>query len=152
MILYFRLIILFLKLLTSNKKINGLYESDTAYFRALPTDLDVLGHMNNSRFLAFMDLARIKLLYLSGGLQMLVKHRIKPVITSSTIEYKKELKVFKKFVVTSKIDSWDDKFFFIKHIIHSHSGEIYSTAMIKGVLVKNRKRVKPQDFIELISR
>jgi len=151
MILYFRLILLFFKILSSKKRINALYESDKAFFTVLPTDLDVLGHMNNSRFLAFCDLARVKLLYLSGGMQLLIKHRIKPVIIHSTIDFKKELTLFKNFVVTSKVDSWDDKAFYMKHTVHSHSGEIYCTVMIKGVLVKNRKRVKPQDFISLLN-
>jgi acyl-CoA thioesterase FadM len=151
MILYFRLVVLFLKLLSSQKKINALYESDKAYFTVLPTDLDVLGHMNNSRFLAFCDLARVKLLYLSGGMQLLIKHRIKPVIIHSTLDFKKELKVFTKFVVTSKVESWDDKAFYMKHTVHSHRGDIYCSVLIKGVLVKNRKRVKPQDFVALLN-
>jgi acyl-CoA thioesterase FadM len=151
MILYFRLIILFLKLFSSRKKINALYESDQTIFTVLPTDLDILGHMNNSRFLAFCDLARIKLLYLSGGIQLLIKHRIKPVIIHSTVDFKKELTLFKSFVITSKVESWDEKAFYMKHTVHSYTGEIYCSVNIKGVLVKNRKRVKPQEFIALLN-
>ncbi len=35
-------------------------------FRVLPTDLDVLGHMNNGVYLSIMDLGRMDLLQRSG--------------------------------------------------------------------------------------
>lgn len=44
----------------------SLRESVTTSFRVVPADLDVLGHMNNARYLALMDLGRYDILQRCG--------------------------------------------------------------------------------------
>ena len=44
----------------------GLLDTGSLHMRVWPTDLDVLMHMNNGRYLSLMDLGRVDLLVRSG--------------------------------------------------------------------------------------
>jgi YbgC/YbaW family acyl-CoA thioester hydrolase len=128
------------------KKITDIHQIDELHFRVMPTDLDPLIHVNNAKFLAFMDLARLMYLYRSGSLAYILKNKLKPVITSSEVLFKKELKLFQKFTVQTQLIKIDDRAFYIKHSI-IHSKQICVVANIKGVLIKNKRKIKPNQMI-----
>ena len=49
-------------------------------FRVLPTDLDLLFHMNNGKYLSILDLGRLDLLLRSGLWQALTERGWYPVV------------------------------------------------------------------------
>ena len=71
--LYFRLIIALLSSL-SKKSISPL-EKTQRELRVWPWDLDILGHMNNGRYLQIMDVARVDWMKRSGILKIILKNR-----------------------------------------------------------------------------
>lgn len=81
----------------------------------LINDLDLNLHMNNGRFLTICDLNRFDLFIRTGLLKVMRKNRWSPLISEHTMEYKKSLKLFQKYVVTMQITHWDDKFFYATH-------------------------------------
>ena len=62
-------------------------------FRVLPSDLDVLGHMNNGKYLSLLDLARTDIMIRSGVLPQLIKRQWYPVLAAETIAFKSSLKL-----------------------------------------------------------
>jgi hypothetical protein len=57
--LYLRLICVLWKIWRLPRK--GVFDESRVTFRVLPTDCDVNFHLNNGRYLAFMDLGRLHL-------------------------------------------------------------------------------------------
>ena len=68
--LYLRLFLLLFRLIGLPRK--GLLEESRVAFRVLPNDCDVNLHMNNGRYLSFMDLGRVHLVAQVG---LMPRHR-----------------------------------------------------------------------------
>lgn len=83
-------------------------------FRVAPTDLDVLRHMNNGKYLSIMDLARVDLMVRSGLLRILEKNGFYPVVVAETIKFKKSLKLFTRFEIETRVLGWDEKAFLLE--------------------------------------
>ncbi len=91
-------------------------------FRVLPTDLDVLRHVNNGVYLSFMDLARVDLMSRSGLMPALTTRRWYPVVTSETIRFRRSLTLFQRFDIETRVLGWDAKAFFVEQrFIRGHS-------------------------------
>jgi acyl-CoA thioesterase FadM len=76
-------------------------------FRVLPSDLDVLGHMNNGKYLSLLDLARTDMMIRSRVLPQLIKRQWYPVLAAETIAFKSSLKLGERFHVSTAIVGWN---------------------------------------------
>ncbi len=92
---------------------------DVAYtkFRVLPTDLDILNHMNNGVWAIFKKLGWY------------------PVVASETISFRKSLELWQPFVVESRLLGFDDKAVYVEQRF-TVDGEIYTQAFIRGRFLK----------------
>ncbi|SKC66669.1 acyl-CoA thioesterase [Plantibacter cousiniae (nom. nud.)] len=103
--------------------------------RVLPTDLDVLGHMNNGVYLSIFDLGRFDLL-IRNGLWDRFKHLgWYPVVSSESITFRKSLQPWQRFTVETRVTGYDDKGVFIEHRVVV-GGEIYTQALVRGRFLK----------------
>jgi acyl-CoA thioesterase FadM len=76
-------------------------------FRVLPSDLDLLGHMNNGKYLSLLDLARTDLIIRSRILPQLIRRHWYPVVAAETIAFKNSLKLGERFHVSTAIIGWN---------------------------------------------
>ena len=128
----------------------SLFDESSTYFRVLPTDVDVLMHMNNGRYFSLMDLARINLLIRSKHFFTFKKNKIYPVIASEMIRFRKSLDLFQRFELTSKMIGWDDKFVYVMHHFKV-KGEVYALSLIKArFLHQGGGKVNPDELLALI--
>lgn len=67
--------------------------------RCWPWDCDVYRHMNNSRYLALMDLGRYHFVLVSGLWREIWRHRAFPVLARAEIDYRRPIHPFQKFVL-----------------------------------------------------
>lgn len=67
--------------------------------RCWPTDLDVNRHMNNSRYLALMDVGRYHFLLVSGLWRTVLKERLSPVLVGAEISFKRSIRPGERFVL-----------------------------------------------------
>lgn len=104
-------------------------------FRVLPTDIDMLWHMNNGRYFSLMDIARLDFLLRCGFFSVFSKNKIYPVVASEMIRFKKSLNLFQSFQLTTRIMGWDDKFFYIEHHF-KRNDEIYALSLIKSCFLR----------------
>ena len=81
------------------------------HFRVGPTDLDILGHVNNGKYFSLMDLARVDLIARAGLLPHLRRRGWVPVVVAETIQLRRSLSLFQAFVIHTRVLGWDDKAF-----------------------------------------
>ena len=78
-------------------------------FRVLPTDLDVLRHVNNGTYLSLMDLGRVDLMRRSGLFGRLGAKGWYPVVTAETIQFRRSLVLGQRFSIVTRVIGWDDR-------------------------------------------
>lgn len=110
--LYFRFIYLLIRRVFRRPRM-GLFDACDTTFRVNPMDLDLNLHMNNGRYLSIMDLGRFDLMLRAGIFWKLVRGGYFPVVVSESIRFKQSLESFQKFTLVSRVESWDEKDFFI---------------------------------------
>jgi Predicted thioesterase len=113
----------------------GHYDVARTRFRVLPTDLDILRHMNNGVYLSIFDIGRFDLLQRSGIWQIFKREGWYPVVASETITFRKSLTLWRRFTVESRILGFDEKAVYLEQRAVV-DGEIYSQAFIRGRFLK----------------
>lgn len=82
--------------------------------RVLPSDLDLLFHMNNARYLREADVARITHLIRCGILGALRELGASTVLAASCARYRRALHLFEPFEVRTRLLGWDDRTFYLE--------------------------------------
>ena len=82
-------------------------ESSLVRFRVLPTDLDTSGHMNNGRYLTLMDFGRLDIMVGSGLWRSVLRYKWTPIANAVMIRFRRELKLFQRFRLESRILAWE---------------------------------------------
>ena len=117
----------------------GVFEESRVTFRVLPTDCDINFHMNNGRYLSFMDLGRLHLIAQIG---LLRDHRPQALArrcwrrrrsTSSA-----QLAPFQKFDLVTRVVTWDDKYAYMEQRFES-DGVLCAHAFAKGLFLDERQ-------------
>ena len=127
--LYLRL--LWLKLFGRFRPRAGLLEPVRTPFRVVPTDLDVLRHVNNGVYLSLLDLARMDLLQRSGLAGPLKERGWFPVVTAESIGFNRSLTLFQRFEVETHTLGWDDTSFYLHQSFVRH-GDVIASALVVG--------------------
>jgi len=100
------------------------------------TDLDLMFHMNNARYLRECDFARYKFLISCGLGPALRRTGYTMVLGASTIRYRRSIGLFDRFTVATRVLAWDDKSLYIEHKFHRDAdGFICAIVMVKQSLV-----------------
>ncbi|MBX3311906.1 MAG: acyl-CoA thioesterase [Microbacteriaceae bacterium] len=117
-------------------------------FRVLPTDLDVLGHMNNGRFLTLMDLGRVAMMSQTGMWKRLRELDWYPVVVQQTITYRKSLNPWVKYQLETKFHGIDEKSVYLEQRFVV-DGEIYAKAFIRArFLSKKTGTLRTKELME----
>lgn len=143
--LYFRLIILIIKLMLNKKQIS-MFKPCILNMRVLPNDLDLNKHMNNSRYLALMDLGRVAYMGQTGMLRVAMKHKWSPIVSEIDIRYKRPLNPFMKFQLITELIKVDEKYFYVKQSF-VHKGHVMAEADVKGLFISPQGKVPPEEII-----
>ena len=105
--LYLRLLFLLFRLIGLARK--ELLEESRVSFRVLPTDCDINFHMNNGRYLSFMDLGRVHLVAQIGLLPVIARRRWRAALGAAEINFIRALAPLQKFELVTRLVTWDDK-------------------------------------------
>ena len=101
----------------------------------LPTDLDILRHMNNGRYLSLFDLGRWDQLIRTGLADAMKERDWYAVVSSETITFRKSLQLWQRFEVQSRFIGHDDKAVFMEHRAVV-DGEIYARAIVRARMLR----------------
>jgi len=119
-------------------------------FRVLPTDCDVLLHMNNGRYFSFLDIARIDFMIRNNSFKLVRKEKMYGVVASEIIRFKRSINIFKRFEIVTRIVSWDANFFYIVHYFKTEN-ELCALAGVKICFLHAKKgRIKTKEILDII--
>lgn len=143
--LYFRMLILLLKL----RRLGKLSSKDNVEFnsRVWPTDLDLNGHMTNTRYVSLFDLSIIQLFSQMGFMSSLTQMKWKPMINARNISFLKELSPFESFKVSSKIICWDRSFVYIEHRIRNKQSKTSAVCYSRGLFLAKKGLISFKDVL-----
>ncbi len=112
----------------------ALHEGVAIRYRVLPTDLDLNGHMTNSRYLAIMDLAALDLMSRLGLLKIVFRNRWRPVLGGTLTTHRRSLKPFEVYTVRARVVYWDERWSFVEHRFE-RDGEVLAVGLGKSVFL-----------------
>lgn len=100
-------------------------------YRVWPTDIDLLGHMNNGRYLSYMDLARTDMLNRAGMAAPLQRAGIYAVVGQSTIAYRRSLDLWVTFDIESSVLGIDERAIYLEQRFVK-DGQVYARGVVQG--------------------
>lgn len=89
-----------------------------ATFRVLPSDLDLLMHMTNGRYLSILDAARIAYMSETGLWRRLRARGWHPVVVAQTISYRRPLTLGTRYQVRTALIGVDDRNVYFEQEFH----------------------------------
>lgn len=101
----------------------------------LPTDLDILRHMNNGRYLSLFDLGRWDQLIRTGLFDAMKDRGWYAVVSSETVTFRKSLQLWQRFEVQSRFIGHDEKALFLEHRAVV-DGEVYARAIVRARMLR----------------
>jgi acyl-CoA thioesterase FadM len=142
--LYFRLLLLLFRIWRLPRR--GLLAESRATFRVMPNDCDINFHLNNGRYLSFMDLGRVHLMAQTGLLPVILKQGWMPVLTAAEINFIRSIQPLQKFDLVTRLVSWDDKYFYIEQKFEV-SGVLCAHAYVKGLFLRKGMKVSNTEAV-----
>lgn len=117
--------------------------------RVLPTDLDLLWHVNNGVYFSYMDFGRWDAIFRNGVYDLSMKNGWYSVVAGETIKFKKSLQLWDKFEIETQILGNDDKYFFIRQKFLK-KGDLMATGLVKVRFLKRAGgTVSTKEVLEL---
>lgn len=129
--LWFRL--LWFLVLRRVPRADSLLDEARLSFTVWPTDLDLLRHVNNGRYLTLMDLGRVVLLRDSGLWSRLRRLDAIALVGGIRVEYLRPLALFQRFELVTRVVSWDDKWVYLEQRF-VRGDTLHARAVVRGLL------------------
>jgi len=124
-------------------------EKTTISMRVLPTDLDLLWHVNNGVYFSYMDFGRWDSIFRNGVYDLARERGWYSVVAGETIKFKRSLKLWDRFELETLIKGYDDKYFYIQQRFLK-KGELMATGLVKvRFLSKSGGNVSVKDVLDL---
>ena len=146
--LYFRLIRVVLQAWLG--KHENPMEPTQVTFRVWPFDLDLNIHMNNARYLSWMDLGRVYHMGVTGLYRKSIQRKWMPVVGHIDIKFIKPLPPFAKVTLRTEIHGHDEKYFDIRQTFF-YQDHPMAIAHVKGIFVSKKEgKIHPQAVIDAL--
>ncbi len=133
------------------KRKHDLLDESAVAMRVWPNDLDLNWHMTSGRYISMMDIGRVEILGATRLLRRVVKRGWRPIVSQTTIRYRKSLLPFQRFTVRSRVVCWDEKWLYFRHAIDVR-GELCAVAYVRGLLRGKEGNVTPAQILELAGK
>lgn len=105
-------------------------------FIVVPSDLDLLGHVNNGKYFSLMDVARTDHAIRAGYISIFRRQAWWPVVVSATIQYYNSLLPFRRFIIETQLIGWDERTFFMHQRVlrNDASRKLMAQAVVRAVI------------------
>jgi acyl-CoA thioesterase FadM len=125
-----------------------LREGSTIRFRVWPNDLDLNLHMTNSRYFALMDAARYDMVIRSGTWKAWRKNGWFPVVASQRIRFRRSLRTWRTFTITSRTLGWDERNLYIGQVFEQ-DGHVCAEGTVRASILSKTGRVSLDQLMEV---
>lgn len=146
--LYLRLLAAFVRA-SYLKQVPTNFESRCA-FRVLPGDIDLYRHMNNGRYFQIMDVARFSWLIQVGAVAVLRRQRWGALLGGGQMRFRRALKLFQKYFVSTRLICWDDRWFYLEHRFTDARGREVACGVVKAAFRSRSGWVRTSEAMALI--
>jgi acyl-CoA thioesterase FadM len=124
-----------------------LREGSAIAFRVWPNDLDLNGHLTNSRYFALMDAARYDMVIRSGTWEVWKRNGWAPVVASQRIRFRRSLRPWARYTIRTRTLGWDDRNLYIGHTFE-RGGVVHAEATVRAAVVgRDRRPVSIPDLM-----
>lgn len=127
----------------------GVLDTDVLQLRVWPQDVDFNFHLNNGRYLSFMDHGRTRLMAVNGLMIPAMREHWTPLVGSVSITYRRSLGFLAPFTLASRIMCWDDKWMYIEQVFTGKDG-LAAIAWVKGLFRDEQGNVAPQKAVDRV--
>ena len=103
--------------------------------RVLPTDLDLLFHVNNGIYFSLMDFGRWNMVFRNGVFDACSRRGWYGVVAGECITFRKSLKLWDKFTLQTRIVGHDEKNIFIQQKFICR-GDLMATGLVRVRLLR----------------
>ncbi|MED1915050.1 thioesterase family protein [Bacillus thuringiensis] len=105
------------------------------------TDIDVIGHVNNAKYLEYMEWARFEWIWEQGfTLDELRRRAIMPVVVNININYRKELKMREEVTAITTVIKVGEKSFVIRQELYNAADVLVADADVTMVMIDANTR------------
>jgi acyl-CoA thioesterase FadM len=110
----------------------SILDSTSLSMRVLPNDLDFNGHVNNGRYFTLADIGRMDFVLRTGTARVALKHKALPIVGDAMAKFRKDLKVFERYEMQTRVLGWDEKWVFMEHRF-VRGGRVAGTVVMRGL-------------------
>lgn len=135
--LFFRFLRIMLAALLTRRR-TSLIDLHTIRSKVWIGDHDPIGHMTNSRYSSFTDLAVMNYMGRTGALKSFRKRGWLPVIQYESFFYHRMLRYPQKFEVQTRLVGWEDAYMVFRHEFISE-GRVHATSLLVARLTGRKK-------------
>ena len=128
----------------------GVLEEDQLRLRVWPNDIDLNLHLNNGRYLSWMDYGRTHLLARTQLLRPIIRARWAPLVGAVWMTYRRSLPLFAPFTLGTRLVCWDERWFYIEQTFTGSKG-LAAVGWVKGMLRGPDGSLEPQGILETVS-
>lgn len=115
-----------------------------------PNDLDLNLHVNNGRYLALADIARMHWFLRTGALGVAKREGAIPIVGDAIAKFRRDLKLLQAFEIQTRLLGWDHRWGFLEHRF-VRGGRVLGVVAIRGVFKGPSGPVDPQVFVAALN-
>lgn len=125
----------------------GFTDVHESHHICLPWDLDIFMELNNGRALTLYDMGRIPLGKRVGLMAALRRRGWGLTVAGSCPRYRRRIRAFQRFKITSRGIGWDDRFLYIEQAMWLPNGECAGHVLIRSAVTDKSGIVKPRELL-----
>lgn len=118
-------------------------------FRAGLFDIDFNMHVNNARYMVFMEKARWDHPIQTNTWDLMVKEKLNFIVAGIEMGYIREIPFAKQFEVQTHYLGWDEKYVYLEQRFVVE-GKIYAYGLVKAVFFQKGRLALPEKVAELL--
>ena len=122
------------------------FDETVVHMRVWPNDLDLNLHASSGRYISFMDAARVAMLVRFGAFRKVIARGWRPVVGGTIITYRRSLFLFERMAIRSRIICWDERWFYMEHVIERMNGELVTKARVRATFISRDGTVPPREL------
>jgi acyl-CoA thioesterase FadM len=127
----------------------GVQDTTIVSMHVWPNDLDLNLHVNNGRYLALADIARMHWFMRTGAFEIARRERALPIVGDAIAKFRRDLKLFQKFDIHSRILGWDHRWGFLEHRF-VREGRVLGVVAVRGVFKGPNGPIDPQFLLAAV--
>lgn len=147
--LFFRFLRILLSALLSGKR-TSLLDPHTIRSAVWIGDHDLMGHMTNSRYSSFTDLAVMNYIARTGALGVFRKNGWLPIIQHEALTYHRMMRFPQKFEVETRLAGWEGSHICFCHTFRSDGRVIAVSRMIARLAGRKKAKVTTDMAMEAL--